>query len=337
MTTSIMSPTARVTVPDLASAGEARRAVVAFADAAGLGPDALGRVALIATEMATNLARHGGGGWLLLRRNDTNEPRAIDVVAVDRGPGMADVGRCLRDGFSTGGSRGEGLGAISRKADLFELWSQAGKGAAVMARIVEPGGAPADNMPVGVVSVPLDHQPVSGDGWGIDHRPDATTVCVVDGLGHGPVAHEAAQEAIRVFREQAGARPEETMRDLHQALIKTRGAAASICRIPRDGSPVRFAGIGNVAGTILTSEGRRGMLCHNGILGHQFSRVLANDYPAPVGALIVLHSDGLTNNWDLASYPGLAMRHPAIIAAILWRDHSRGRDDACVLVVRRGS
>ncbi|MBA3846007.1 MAG: SpoIIE family protein phosphatase, partial [Planctomycetes bacterium] len=289
------------------------------------------------TEVATNLARHAGGGSLLLRRIGSGAARGVDLVAVDRGPGMADVGRCMRDGVSTTGTRGEGLGAISRKADLFDIWSQPGKGAALLARVLEPATASVESLATGAVNIALDHQPVSGDAWAVNERPDAVTLCLVDGLGHGPHAAEAAQEALRVFHEKAGGAPEDVLRALHQALMKTRGAAASICRIPRDASPMRFAGIGNVAGTIVTRQGRRGMLCHNGILGHQVGRIGANDYAAAAGDLVVLHSDGLTMNWDLADYPGLALRHPAIVAAILWRDHSRGRDDACVLAVRRGT
>ncbi|HYE08084.1 MAG TPA: ATP-binding SpoIIE family protein phosphatase [Planctomycetota bacterium] len=332
-----IAPPALLAVPDLAAVGEARRAVASFAESVGLGADALGRLALIATEAATNLARHAGGGSLLLRRIGSGRARGVEVVAVDRGRGMEDVGRCLRDGFSTSGTRGEGLGAISRRADLFDIWSQPGKGTVVMARVVESADEPVESLPTGAVNVALAHQPISGDAWAVNERPDAVSLCLVDGLGHGPHAAEAAHEALRVFREQAGAAPEEALRALHLALMKSRGAAASICRIPRDDGPIRFAGIGNVAGTVVTRDGRRGMLCHNGILGHQVGRIGANDYAAASGDLIVLHSDGLTMNWELSAYPGLSQRHPAIVAAILWRDHARGRDDACVVVVRRGT
>jgi anti-sigma regulatory factor (Ser/Thr protein kinase) len=334
----ITSETALFTVTDITMVAEARRAVVAWTAKAGLAEPAQGRVALVVTEMATNVARHGGGGSILLRSLISGRRHAVDIVAVDRGPGMADVGKCLRDGYSTGGTRGEGLGAIARKADLFDIWSQPGQGVALLARIGDVAAEqPFESLAIGAVNVPFDHLPVSGDAWAVHDQVDATTLCVADGLGHGPDAHDAAQEAMRVFRQHPGAFPEEVLKAQHEAMITTRGAAVSICRVPRDGGAVRYASIGNIAGAIVTQEVRRGMLCHNGIIGHQVSLIAGNDYPHPDGSLIVIHSDGLTTNWNFSDYPGLALRHPAIIAAVLWRDHSRGRDDTCVLVVRGGT
>ncbi|SAK57010.1 hypothetical protein AWB76_02388 [Caballeronia temeraria] len=47
-----------------------------------------------------------------------------------------------------------------------------------------------------------------------------------------------------------------------------------------------------------------------------------------------MHSDGLNTRWELSRYPGLSMRHPSLIAAVLYRDHARGDDDVTVLVAR---
>jgi len=57
-------------------------------------------------------------------------------------------------------------------------------------------------------------------------------------------------------------------------------------------------------------------------------------FPWPAGALLIMHSDGLGTHWDLATYPGLAARHPGLIAAVLYRDYDRGRDDVSVVVIR---
>ena len=76
------------------------------------------------------------------------------------------------------------------------------------------------------------------------------------------------------------------------------------------------------------------MLSHNGILGHQVRKFAQFSYPFPRGALYIAHSDGLAARWDLGAYPGLESRHPALIAAVLFRDYERGRDDATVVAVR---
>jgi hypothetical protein len=76
------------------------------------------------------------------------------------------------------------------------------------------------------------------------------------------------------------------------------------------------------------------MVSHNGIVGHNVHRSEEYRYPWPPGALLVAHSDGLETQWSLAAFPGLASRHPAMIAAMLFREHSRKRDDVAVVVAR---
>ena len=56
--------------------------------------------------------------------------------------------------------------------------------------------------------------------------------------------------------------------------------------------------------------------------------------PWNAGAMLIMQSDGLASRWDLEQYPGLIGCHPALIAAVLYRDYTRGRDDVAVLVAR---
>ncbi len=56
------------------------------------------------------------------------------------------------------------------------------------------------------------------------------------------------------------------------------------------------------------------------------------EYARAAGSMVVMHSDGVSARWDLARREGLLHRHPATVAAVLYRDHARGRDDATVLV-----
>jgi hypothetical protein len=98
-----------------------------------------------------------------------------------------------------------------------------------------------------------------------------------------------------------------------------------------------FAGVGNIACRVESGQTRRQLVSHNGTLGHMMRRVQQFDFPLPVGALLIFHSDGLATHWNLADYSGLAGRHPSVIAGVLYRDHERGRDDVTVLVVRNGA
>src|SRR5690348_902797 len=114
-----------VRVADPSQVAEVRRAAVALALASGFGNDNCGRVGLVATEMATNLLKHAGGGEIAVQRIADVDGDCLELLAIDGGPGIADAARALEDGYSTAGSPGTGLGAIKRQADRFALWSQA--------------------------------------------------------------------------------------------------------------------------------------------------------------------------------------------------------------------
>jgi hypothetical protein len=155
----------------------------------------------------------------------------------------------------------------------------------------------------------------------------------VDGLGHGLAAADASVAALRAFSAVAERGPGDILHEIHGALRGTRGAAVSIAEIDRRLGVVRFAGVGNVAASIVTAETVRHLVSHHGIAGHQLRRVQEFQYPWPAEALLVLHSDGLQSRWTLERYPALAQRHPAVVAGVLYRDFARGTDDTTVVVL----
>jgi hypothetical protein len=74
------------------------------------------------------------------------------------------------------------------------------------------------------------------------------------------------------------------------------------------------------------------MVSHNGTLGVQLLRTQQFEYDWQPGSRIVMHSDGLSGRWSIDSYPGLNLKHPAVIAGVLYRDFVRRRDDATIVV-----
>jgi anti-sigma regulatory factor (Ser/Thr protein kinase) len=333
-------------VGDPSQVAPARRAAAARAAALGFDETGCGRVALVATELCTNLVRHGDGGQLLLDGFADGDGTGIDLIAVDRGRGMADPARCLLDGYSTGGTPGTGLGAVKRAATRLDLWSLPGRGTAVMARLARPAaassgaagvsGSAAPRFEWGAVSVPIKGETVCGDGWEVSLRPDRISFVVADGLGHGILAAAAANAVLQLFGAHAGREPPAALlRRLHRGIAATRGAAVGVAEIARDGTELLFSGVGNIAAAVVSGADVRRAVSMNGIVGHAMARTNEFAYPFPPGALLVMTSDGLTNGWALDDYPGLALRHPRLIAALLYRDAARGRDDATVLVARR--
>ena len=332
-----VSERARLQIGDASTIGAARRRSAGLAQSLGLAELDAGRLALVVTEASTNLVKHAGGGEIFLRALEENGAVGVDMLALDRGPGIRNIGEALRDGFSTGGTPGTGLGAIARNASRFDLYSHAG-GAAVLAQIWPSGCAsPKEAIEVGGINVPHPGESVSGDAWAVQYGADCVLLLVADGLGHGMLAADASRAAVDAFGKRRGASPAEALEEIHRALRSTRGAAVSIAALDRKRGQLGFAGIGNIAGVIVNGARSRSLVSHHGIVGTAVRRIQEFSYPWAAGDVLVLHSDGLGSHWSLDDYPGLAQRHPSLIAGVLYRDHRRGSDDTAVAVLREGT
>jgi anti-sigma regulatory factor (Ser/Thr protein kinase) len=324
---------AALEVAERSQVGDARRTAAALAERLGFGETAAGRLALVVTEAAANLVKHAGGGTILWRQLGTAARPGLEVLALDRGPGIPDVGRALQDGYSTAGTAGTGLGAIRRQSDEFDVYSVHGRGTAVLSRLyATPAERPAPPFRWGAVCLPIGHETVSGDAWAVDEAGGRRRVLVVDGLGHGPDAHRAAREALRVLEREPGGAAD-VVEACHDALRSTRGAAVAVAELDRAARRVRFVGVGNVTGAVFGGARRQNMVSLNGTAGQGTVRVRAFEYEWEPRAVLVMASDGLGTRWSLDDYPGLAGRHPSLIAGVLHRDHQRGRDDVTVVAL----
>jgi anti-sigma regulatory factor (Ser/Thr protein kinase) len=325
----------RVEVTDSSYVGEARRTAVQCAETAGMEESDRGAVAIASTELASNLVKHASRGKLLFETLRQNGTSGIRLLCLDQGPGISDITAALQDGYSTSGTAGNGLGAVRRLATRFDLYSAPGHGTCVFAEFWPKKKSPGEcAFVVGVISQAIRGETVCGDGWGSKCTADRSLFMVADGLGHGAMAAEAAREAERVVAQADSNSLAIIIRDCHDALKKTRGAAVAMAAIAKDLGTLSFAGVGNISATLLHEHGRRGLASHNGTLGHQMHRIQEFNVPWNADSLLVMHSDGLGSKWDLNEYPGLARKHPSIIAAVLYRDFSRERDDVTVMVVK---
>jgi anti-sigma regulatory factor (Ser/Thr protein kinase) len=293
------------------------------------------RAALVLTELAKNLALHATGGMLLLRSLNVPEDSGIEILSLDTGPGVANFSECLRDGFSTAGTSGIGLGVVKRASQSFEVHSQVGKGTAIRCELRVKGETLSKpHLHIGAASVALKGEDVCGDAWAVWWSQERTRVVVADGLGHGEDAAAASRKAISVFFKETRVELPELIEDMHKAMQSTRGAAVSIAEINLAERTLSYVGIGNVSGTIIRPEKSTSMVSHNGTVGVQFRKARAFSYPYSPDAMLVMYSDGLKTQWNLDAYQGLSTRHPGLIAGILYRDFHRSNDDSTVLVVR---
>lgn len=316
--------------------GSARRRAQAAARDAGFNDVDEGRVAIAVTEAASNLVRHGGGGSILLSTRPGASGDELRVLVLDRGPGIRDLDGMMRDGSSSTGTPGTGLGAIARQADRFDMYTRPDGGTAVLAEFQRDRGAGGDPF-VAAVSLPARGETVCGDGWAVHESPRLRTLMVADGLGHGPAAREASERATRVLAECPDLGPAALIEHIHRALRSTRGAAVAIAELDDPEGVVRFCGVGNISAWLVGPARMHGLVSHHGTLGHEAVRFQEFRYEWGDAEALVLASDGLLSHWDPAAYPGLARRHPALMAAVLMRDLRRGRDDATAAVLRRRS
>jgi len=332
-----MPATVRIPIEESSQTASARRIASRMATDIGFNEVQAGEVAIVVTEACTNILKHAVRGEILLRVNDDTE---LEVLALDPGPGMRNIHECLRDGFTTSNSPGEGLGAIQRLAAESDFYSVPGEGTAILARWPATRADGAAGLRAGAVNVCKPGQEICGDSWGIEQNGDISTVMVADGLGHGYEASQASLEAVRVLRDNPELAPKPLIELCHRALRSSRGAAVAVAQIDRRRELVTFCGVGNVAAQIFSAgvqEGSRRsqhLVSVNGTSGHEASRVREFTYPWPADGTLLMHSDGLATGTGLDRRPGLAMHDPSLIAGVLYKDFGRGHDDATVVVVK---
>lgn len=326
-----------VSMTDGSRISEARNAAIRTARSAGFNETDCSNVAIVATELASNLTKHAVRGELLTGAVEWDGMPAVEIFALDEGPGIANLSDCMRDGFSTSGSPGTGLGAVNRLSSSLDVYTQAGKGTAFLARI-RPSGTrrleSKEQMRAGAVWLAKPGEEVCGDGCAVHHQTNRCLYVVVDGLGHGPDAAGVAREALDVFKKRTTLNPAAIVELMHRALRSSRGGAVAVAEIDFTEYLVRFSGVGNISGVIVGPDGAQHLVSNNGIVGHAVRHIREYSYPWMKESVLIMHSDGLGSRWNLSAYAGLQGRTPGIIAGVLYRDFARRRDDTTVLVSR---
>lgn len=350
-TGNVVPETLWVPMDDSSATGTARRYATGLAGKAGFTEARSGELAIAVTELATNLFRHARDGAVVLRaaRPYLSDPgqddAAIDVLAVDAGPGMENLDAHLRDGHSTAGTLGVGLGAVTRLATTFDAFSVPGRGTVVSARFAAPrrpftqigrSAPPAGHLAAGLTRA-MAGEVACGDAVAVRRTATGLLGVVCDGLGHGPLAARAAQLGVEIFLDAPETDVTALLTRLHRGLRPTRGAAVALVHHDWERAVVSFAGLGNIAGSVTprAAGGRsRHLTSMPGIAGHQARTIRSFDYPADGGATTVLHTDGVSTRWSFDGQWALTGQDPQVVAAAVLRDAGTRRDDAGVLVLR---
>jgi anti-sigma regulatory factor (Ser/Thr protein kinase) len=331
------TPHARYQVREEEDVGAVRRAAGRMAATAGVRP---AEAEIVAAELAMNILRHAGGdGYLLCQV----APGYLELVAADHGPGLgpgALIPAAADSGPPGVGGLGVGLASVRRLASGFDYCSGRA-GTVMLARFGDPGRSWAGLARWGAVNVPLGGAGESGDAWLVAADDRRLAALVVDGLGHGPGAAAASAAAISTLAGRPVTDPADCLLRAHEAMRGTRGGVLGIAVIDPGRGELAYAGVGNIAGWVLHGGTCEGLLSREGVAGTQARppRPHLTRVRWQAGATLILASDGVRTLRDLRSYRGLFGHDPEVAAAVLYRDHERGTDDATMLViqdVRRG-
>jgi serine/threonine protein phosphatase PrpC len=179
-------------------------------------------------------------------------------------------------------------------------------------------------------------QTACGDRHLVKPLPDGVLVAVVDGLGHGPEAGDAAALAVRTLESHAEQPVISLVKQCHEALRGTRGVVMSLASYRARDSTMMWVGVGNVEGVLLrrsdkTHADRESLLLRGGVVGTQLPALTAAVIPVRWGDILILASDGIRSEFAR----DVIVSDPAQkIADRILAEHRKATDDALVLVSR---
>lgn len=298
-----------------------------------------GETDIVVSELTSNLIKHAQSGEVLYKiSEEADGNKSFEVISLDNGPGTDDIQRMMRDGASTTNTLGNGLGAIQRLSNFFQIYSVANGGTVAVSKTLlnelpELQKREQPKMLIKALQVCYPGETLCGDGYDVVETDYETRIFLGDGLGHGPNAHEAVQEAIKAFRECRLSASSEVLRFIHQRVKKTRGLVATVAILNHKTKRWNICGVGNISTRLHQGIQYKNYMSHNGIVGLNIPGTM-NDYSfeAEQFQTIVMCSDGIRTRWEISRYPGILKHDPSVIASMIFKDHARRNDDMTVLV-----
>lgn len=324
-----------IAILDDASISLAREHVRQLGGDVGFSRDATESVAIAATELVRNQLVHARGGRFAVRSIERGGVHGLELVASDRGPGLADPRRALEGTISTGGGLGSGIASVHRLMDELDFDIRLGEGTCVWAR--KFAGPVPYRSEIAILGRPCEGETESGDDAAFVRQADALTIGVVDGLGHGILARDVAAPTVALLRDRAELDPAAILHAVDDLLQHTRGAVMAVAHIDLRLRQIEHAAIGDVRTSTYQPREARRFSSTAGILGagdQRGRKYLVERKPMHDHEVIVMCSDGLTTRADISNELQLLRRHPIVIAAHLLEHFGRSNDDALVLVTR---
>ena len=287
------------------------------------------------SELANNLLCHAGdGGLISLSPVDDCGVPGIEVVCLDDGPGITDIGLAMQDGYSTNGGLGGGLPGVKRLMDEFSILSELGEGTKIAAiKWSACARSECGDSPVAVLRRPVPGQAYCGDQFASWQRKDEIVLCAVDGLGHGIEAFKASSAAIDHVSKHIDQSFSDIFEGCDCTIRKTRGVAMTIAIASPQSDTIHIAGIGNVECRVVGVSTRT--FCGSpGIVGRGLRKLRIETAPLLPGDMVILHTDGISAKFGI-DRRHFQMRNLSQVAASIMSEYARERDDAGLILYRR--
>ena len=315
-----------------------KKEIHAVAVSAGFSGSKVGEIDIVVAEIVSNLVKHAQGGQILVKLIEQNSIQGIELISVDGGPGMTDITRMVADGVSTKKTLGQGLGAMKRLSDVFQVYSLKEWGTIILLRLFEKPIPSSQNQPktdVKSVVIPKSGEEKCGDGFFSMLGRDYVKFFLADGLGHGPEAEKAVLIAGEAFQNTHESDPAEVIRYLNMSVKKTRGLVGTVVIFDLKAKAWKICGVGNIMTRISNHANNRNYTAYNGIIGLNVPSTLNSqhiDYES--GQHLIMCSDGLKSKWDPYKYPSIFRYDLSILSTALIKDFSRNTDDVSVAVCK---
>lgn len=332
----VNEPHKLILLPNRSYQATVRSEIKKIANAIGFSAKKMAEFEIIVAEITSNIIKHTASGGELLVKALAGEDEGIEIISIDAGPGMEAVNRMMEDGVSTTNTLGQGLGAIKRLSDEFDIYSQKGWGTVLLCRLYKQKKEPKKRpFEIGVVMLAKPGETVCGDNYYYAIKGNNLRIALSDGLGHGSEANIAANKTLQVFREHLATTPEQQIRIIHGESRKTRGAVMAAMHLDLTNRQLMHCGVGNIASRILSLNKAKSLVSYNGIVGHSIPNSINNHIVQwSKNDVLIIHSDGLVSRWDIQKYPGILKNSPALVAAVLFKDFCRKNDDVTIIVIR---
>lgn len=315
-----------------------KKTIHAKAVSAGFSDRKKGEIDIIVAELVSNLVRHAAGGQLFVKLIEEDGIQGIEIISVDNGPGISDVTRMLEDGISTKNSLGQGLGAIKRLSDVFQVYSQRGWGSVMLVRVFNeplPSFKKPPRADIKYLAIPKPGETFCGDRFISVVDSKYVKIFFGDGLGHGPEAERAVTLACEAFRKCSSVDPVEIIRFINTEVKKTRGLVGTTAIYDINAAVWRLCGVGNIATRLYTGLESRNFMPYNGIIGLNVPNTLsAQEAPFEKNQVLIMGSDGLTSRWDLLKMPSVLRYDFSILLSSLVKDFARYTDDTSIMACK---